>query len=71
MYVVLPLQRGIARFAAQEKNSASRTVISNAYFLEMYRSQIIVTSNPSNWEGSPNPIHRSSAIVQCVCYAVG
>eukprot|EP01035_Chromulina_nebulosa_P029351 gene29351-38887_t len=37
--------RGISRFAAQEKNSASRTVISNAYFLEMYRSQIIAMAS--------------------------
>jgi hypothetical protein len=34
-----------------EVNSMSRPVISKQYFERMYSSKIIVTSNPSNWEG--------------------
>jgi hypothetical protein len=43
--------RGVKSYSAGEVNSASRTVISMDYFNEMYRAQIIVTSNPSGWEG--------------------
>eukprot|EP01036_Dinobryon_divergens_P037894 gene37894-49665_t len=32
-------------------NSQSRTVVSTGYLEQMFRSQIIVTSNPSDWEG--------------------
>jgi hypothetical protein len=32
-------------------NSASRTVVSNNYLESMYRGKIVVTSNPSGWEG--------------------
>ena len=45
--------RGVNKFAAKEVNFASRTVVSTDYFQQMQRSQIIVTSNPSNWEGLP------------------
>ena len=30
---------------------ASRTVVSGDYFSQMQRAQVIVTSNPSHWEG--------------------
>jgi hypothetical protein len=34
-----------------EINHANRPVISKQYFERMYSSKIVVTSNPSNWEG--------------------
>eukprot|EP01031_Cornospumella_fuschlensis_P028096 gene28096-33928_t len=40
-----------AKVIAGEINHASRTVISKQYFTQMYDSKIVVTSNPSNWEG--------------------
>lgn len=43
--------RGVANYVSHEINTASRTVISKDYFGQMYNSQIIVTSNPSHWEG--------------------
>eukprot|EP01035_Chromulina_nebulosa_P019572 gene19572-25472_t len=43
--------RGIKNAVAGEVNSASRTVVSSEYFSYMYRAKIIVTSNPSDWEG--------------------
>ena len=43
--------RGVKNFIAGQVNSASRTVISANYFKQMQSSQIIVTSNPSDWEG--------------------
>ena len=43
--------RGVTSYSAGELNSDSRTVISAKYFNQMHRSQIIVTANPSGWEG--------------------
>lgn len=43
--------RGIARFHAGELNGESRTVISKLYFGKMHDAKIIVTVNPSDWEG--------------------
>ena len=43
--------RGLKNVVAGQINSASRTVISNQYFDNMYNAQVIVTSNPSDWEG--------------------
>lgn len=43
--------RGIKNAVAGEVNAASRTVVSGEYFDFMYRAKIIVTSNPSDWEG--------------------
>jgi hypothetical protein len=34
-----------------EVNSESRTTVSKGYFQAMYSSKIVVTSNPSHWEG--------------------
>ena len=44
-------KRGIKKYVAGEVKSASRTVVSKGYFGQLYRAKIIVTSNPSNWEG--------------------
>jgi hypothetical protein len=43
--------RGVKKFVAGEVNHASRTVVSTGYLGQMYRSRIVVTSNPSGWEG--------------------
>lgn len=43
--------RGIKKFIAGEVNHQSRTVVSTGYLGQMYRSRIVVTSNPSGWEG--------------------
>lgn len=43
--------RGLANYVAGEINTASRTVVSKQYFDQMYHSRVIVTSNPSGWEG--------------------
>ena len=43
--------RGIKKYHAGELNTESRTVISSGYFSKMQTARIIVTSNPSNWEG--------------------
>lgn len=43
--------RGITKYRTGEVNSDSRTVVSRGYFGQMYNAQIIVTSNPSGWEG--------------------
>ena len=43
--------RAIKKFQAGQINSMSRTVVSTGYLSQMWRSQIIVTSNPSDWEG--------------------
>jgi hypothetical protein len=43
--------RGIARFHSGELNGESRTVISKLYFGKMHDAKIIVTVNPSDWEG--------------------
>ena len=32
-------------------NHLSRTVVSTGYLSSMYRAKVIVTANPSNWEG--------------------
>jgi hypothetical protein len=43
--------RGITKSVAGQVNSASRTVVSTNYLDQMFRSRLIVTSNPSGWEG--------------------
>lgn len=43
--------RGIKNAFSGEVNTASRPTVSKQYFERMYSSKIIVTSNPSNWEG--------------------
>eukprot|EP01041_Mallomonas_annulata_P001756 gene1756-3391_t len=43
--------RKLKNFKAGQINSQSRTVVSTGYLEQMFRSQIIVTSNPSDWEG--------------------
>jgi hypothetical protein len=43
--------RGIKQAVAGEINHESRRTISKAYFDNMYRARIVVTSNPSGWEG--------------------
>jgi len=43
--------RGLTRYQAGEVNFASRTVVSTDYFSQMHHAQVIVTSNPSHWEG--------------------
>jgi len=43
--------RGVKEFVAGEVNHQSRTVVSTGYLSQMYRSRIVVTSNPSGWEG--------------------
>lgn len=41
----------VDRVRVGEINQASRTVVSNTYFDAMYRAKIVVTVNPSHWEG--------------------
>lgn len=43
--------RGVKKFVAGEVNHQSRTVVSTGYLGQMYRSRIVVTVNPSGWEG--------------------
>jgi len=43
--------RGVKNVVDKQVNGASRTTVSAAYFTQMYRAQIIVTANPSSWEG--------------------
>ena len=43
--------RGLKSYIAGEVNSASRTVVSRGYFEKMHSAKIILTSNPSHWEG--------------------
>lgn len=43
--------RGVQGALDKPVNGASRTVISTGYFDSMHRAQIIVTANPSGWEG--------------------
>lgn len=43
--------RGVTKYRTGEVNSDSRTVVSKGYFEQMFNAQIIVTSNPSGWEG--------------------
>jgi hypothetical protein len=43
--------RGVKNYVAGQINSASRTIVSTGYFDQMYKARIIVTSNPSGWEG--------------------
>eukprot|EP00981_Chlorochromonas_danica_P014783 scaffold8804_cov161-Ochromonas_danica.AAC.8 len=43
--------REIVNIIAGEVNQQSRTVISKQYFEQMATAKIIVTSNPSHWEG--------------------
>jgi hypothetical protein len=43
--------RGVTKYVAGQVNHASRTVVSTDYLGQMFRAKIIVTSNPSDWEG--------------------
>jgi len=43
--------RGLTKYVAGEVNHASRTVVSTGYLGQMYKAKIVVTSNPSDWEG--------------------
>ena len=43
--------RGIQKFTSGAVNHASRPTISRGYFTAMQTSKIIVTANPSGWEG--------------------
>jgi hypothetical protein len=43
--------RGVKGVVGKPVNSASRPTISKDYFGSMHRAQIIVTANPSGWEG--------------------
>jgi hypothetical protein len=62
--------RGIKNAVAGQINAASRTVISKEYFNNMYRARIIVTSNPSGWEGGQISVHISSLIISCTDHQV-
>ena len=44
-------ERSIERAVVGQINSASRTTVSKKYFDLMHNAQIIVTVNPSDWEG--------------------
>lgn len=46
--------RGITKSHAGELNKENRQVISKGYFGKMQDAKIIVTSNPSDWEGWQN-----------------
>ena len=48
--------RGVSKFVAGEFNHASRTTIDTGYFGLMKRAQIIITANPSYWEGGRSSI---------------
>lgn len=43
--------RELKKWVAGQVNHESRTVISGGYFKSMYEAKIIVTANPSGWEG--------------------
>jgi hypothetical protein len=43
--------RGVKNVVGKPVNGASRPTISKDYFGSMHRAQIIVTANPSGWEG--------------------
>ena len=43
--------RGVKGVVGKPVNGASRPTISRGYFDSMHRAQIIVTANPSGWEG--------------------
>ncbi len=43
--------RGVKNFIAGEVNHASRTTVDENYFHHLYNAKIIVTANPSGWEG--------------------
>jgi hypothetical protein len=43
--------RGVQKYVAGQVNHASRTVVDRDYLGQMFRAKIIVTSNPSDWEG--------------------
>lgn len=44
-------RRIISRCIVGQVNQASRTVVSGGYLESMYRAKIVITSNPSGWEG--------------------
>lgn len=44
-------QRNISNAVLGEVDHASRTTVSKGYFERMFNAEIIVTVNPSNWEG--------------------
>jgi hypothetical protein len=43
--------RGVKKVVAGQVNHASRTVVDTSYLGQMFRAKLIVTSNPSDWEG--------------------
>jgi hypothetical protein len=43
--------RGLGKYIAGQVNSASRTEVSTDYLQNMFKAKVIVTSNPSDWEG--------------------
>lgn len=43
--------RGVKNYIAGEVNHASRTTVDQNYFHHLYNAKIIVTANPSGWEG--------------------
>ena len=45
-------------------NSASRTEVNQNYLTQMFRAKIIVTSNPSDWEGGKE--ERNDCIVEVI-----
>lgn len=54
------IARGVKTCLAGEVNHASRTVISGGYFTQMSKAKLIVTSNPSDWEGGTYTYHSHS-----------
>jgi hypothetical protein len=57
--------RGLANFQAKEVNHASRTTVDKSYFNQMFRARIIVTANPSGWEGGRTTL--PSRCWYCIC----
>lgn len=43
--------RKVQKVISSQLNTATRTTVNMQYFQQMYNSKIIVTVNPSNWEG--------------------
>ncbi len=41
----------LSKYQGEQVNRASRTTVDTNYFEQMYRARIIVTVNPSGWEG--------------------
>ena len=43
----------------EQVNSQSRTVVSTGYLGQMFRAKIVVTANPSDWEGGVLTLYAS------------